>query len=248
MNPPVDPILPKPAFPASLVNQLREEIARWESLRNPPSEGVISTGCPAWDALLPGGGFRRGTLVEWLADGDGTGRQTLALHVARQACREGGVVVALDPERNLFPPAVFHWGIPPDVLVVVQPGTPVEQLWALEQSLRCRAVAVVLAGLEKLDPVVFRRLQIAAEQGGSLGFLFRPEWARHEPTWAEVRFRVEPRPGGLSGRRRVKIEVLRVRGGGAGGGIELEIDDEAGAVHLDSSMAHPTAAYRAAGA
>lgn len=248
MNPPIEPLLPKTASASPLVNQLRQEIARWEAARHPPSEEIISTGCPAWDALLPGGGFRQGSLVEWLADGDGTGRQTLALHVARQALRKGGVVVVLDRERSFFPPAVFHWGIPPESLIVVQPSNPGEQLWALEQSLRCRAVVAVLAGLEKLDPLAFRRLQLAAEQGGGVGLLFRPGWVRHEPTWAEVRFWVEPRPGGRSDRRRVKIEVLRLRGGLAGGGIELEIDDETGAVHLDCPVAHPAAIYRAAGA
>lgn len=248
MAPPVEPIPEKTTPAASLVNRLREEIARWETARNASHGGVISTGCPAWDALLPGGGFRRGSLVEWLAEGDGTGRQTLALYVARQACREGGVVVVLDPERNLFPPAVFHWGIPPEALIVVQPSDPGEHLWALEQSLRCRAVAGVLAGLEKLDPLVFRRLQIAAQQGGGLGLLFRPEGARQEPTWAEVRFWVEPRPGGFWGGRRVKIEVLRLRGGIAGGSIELEIDDATGVVHLASAVGHPAAVYRAAGA
>lgn len=248
MPPPIGPLLPKPPAIPSLINQLRQELARWQSPRNSPGEGIISTGCPPWDALLPEGGFRRGSLVEWLADGEGTGRLTLALHLARQASQDGGVVIVLDPERNLFPPAVFHCGIPPQALIVVQPANPGEHLWALEQSLRCRAVAAVLAGLEKLDPLVFRRLQIAAEQGGSLGLLFRPEWVRPEPTWAEVRFRVEPRPGGLAGRRRVTIEVLRLRGGSPGGCIELEIDDETGTVHLAPPMAHPTAAYRAAGA
>lgn len=246
MPPPVEPIPPKLTSTASLINHFREAIARWQSTRNSLGEGVVSTGCPPWDALLPGGGLRRGSLVEWLADGDGTGRQTLSLHVARQACQDGGIVIVLDPERNLFPPAVFHSGIPPEALLVVQPSNPAEHLWALEQSLRCRAVAAVLAGLDKLDPLVFRRLQVAAEQGGTLGLLFRPEGVRHEPTWAEVRFWVEPRPGGLAARRRVQIEVLRLRGGSAGGCIELEIDDETGTVHLACPMAHPTAAYRAA--
>jgi len=245
MDPLIEPLLAKTTSRCS-IDRLREEIARWEAAWNPSHGGVISTGCSAWDALLPGGGIRQGSLVEWLAEGEGTGRQTLAVHVARQACRDGGVVIVLDPERNLFPPAIFHWGIPPEALIVVQPGNPVEHLWALEQSLRCRAVAGVLAGVKKLDPVVFRRLQIAAEQGGGLGLLFRPDWARHEPTWADVRFWVEPLPGGLSGRRRVKIKVLRLRGGIGGGSIELEIDDETGAVRLASPLAHPTAAYRAA--
>jgi hypothetical protein len=188
-------------------------------------------------------------LIEWLAQGEGTAHETLAFLAAREVCREGGAVVVLDPARDFYPPASLRLGIPLELLIVVQPANSADHLWALDQSLRCASVAAVLAKIEKLDGRTFRRLQLAVEQGAGLGLLLRPDTARREPSWAEVRLAIEPVPVPVpSARRRVKIELLRVRGGARGERIEVEIDDEARAVYLAPRMAHPTAHRRAAGA
>jgi hypothetical protein len=208
------------------------------------------------DRLLPGGGFRRGTLVEWLAAGQGTGATTLALAAARQACRDGGALVVLDACREFYPLAAVRLGIALDRLIVVQAVTPADQHWALDQALRCPGVAAVLAWPAKLEGLLFRRLQLAAEIGGGLGLLIRPESARQEPSWAEVRLEVEPLPGSLSAdsglsadcRRRWRIHVLRCRGGNGDRSVEVEVDDETRAVHLAAELAHPTAGRRASGA
>ncbi|MCR4413671.1 MAG: hypothetical protein NUV77_14725, partial [Thermoguttaceae bacterium] len=227
------------------LQNLRDEIARLETARFPSGAGIVSSGCQGLDHLLPRGGFRRGTLVEWLSQGEGTGRETLVFLAAREACREGGAVVVLDPARDFYPPASLRLGIPPELLIVVQPANPTDHLWALDQSLRCAGVAAVLAKIERLDGRTFRRLQLAVEQGGGLGLLLRPDTARREPSWAEVRLAIEPVPIPVpSARRRLKIEVLRVRGGARGECIEVEIDDEARAVHLAPRMAHPAARRR----
>jgi protein ImuA len=119
----------------------------------------------------------------------------------------------------------------------------------LDQALRCPGVAAALAWPEKLDGRTFRRLQLAAEEGGALGLLMRPEHVRHEPSWAEVRLLVEPRPVATpGGGRRLTIQLLRCRGGAGGGDVEVEIDDETRVVHLAPRLAHPAASRRAAGA
>jgi len=124
-----------------------------------------------------------------------------------------------------------------------------DNLWALDQALRCAGVAAVLAWPEKLDGRTFRRLQLAAEQGGGLGLLVRPEGVRHEPSWAEVRLVVEPLPAvGPHAPRRLKVELLRSRGGASGGSVELELDDETHPLHLVSRLARPASHRRAAGA
>jgi hypothetical protein len=48
---------------------------------------TVSTGFPSLDRLLPAGGVRRGSLVEWLAGGDAAGAISLACAVA---CRLAG--------------------------------------------------------------------------------------------------------------------------------------------------------------
>jgi len=234
--------------PKRLIEALREQIARLEGPRPPwGDEPAVSSGWGPLDRLLPERGFRWGTLVEWLAPGEGAGAETLALGTARVACREGGALVVLDSAREFYPPAAARLGIDLDGLIVVRASSQADAIWALDQSLRCPAVAAVLARPRALEARTFRRLQLAAEQGGGLGLLLRPESARHEPSWAEVRLLVEPLPvAGVGGPRRLRIELLRSRGGTSGGSVELEVDHETPALYPPARLAHPANRRRAA--
>ncbi|MHC4177299.1 MAG: ImuA family protein [Planctomycetota bacterium] len=186
---------------------LRRQIARLERSRPRGGDGPISSGSGPLDRLLPEGGFHRAALAEWLTAGEGSGATTLALAAARQACQPigggleqsptkwaGGALVVLDRCREFHPPAAVRLGIEPEDLIVVQADSEADNRWALDQALRCPGVAAVLAWPERLDGRTFRRLQLAAEEGGGLGLLIRPLAARREPSWADVRLLVEPLP------------------------------------------------------
>ena len=233
-----------------LVQALREQIARIEGVRRRNGDdAVVPSGCEALDRLLPERGFRRGTLVEWLAAGDGSGAETLAFCIAREVARQGGALVVLDQAKEFYPPAAAWLGIELEGVIVVRARNQADNTWALEQVLRCPAVAVVLAWSEKLHEHTFRRLQLAAEQGGGLGLLMRPESVRHESSWANVRLLVEPLPVATpEAGRRLRIQLLRSRAGLSGGSIEVEIDDETHTVHLVPRLARPADHRRAAGA
>ncbi len=172
-----------PCPSSAAVQTLRRQIARIETLRRRPDEPPVSSGCPPLDGILPEGGFHRGTLTEWLADGDGAGATTLAVLAAREACRQGGTLVVVDADGGFYPPAAVRLGIAPGQLLVVRAEQRADHDWALDQALRCPAVAAVLAWPEspagRLDDRTFRRLQLAAEAGGSLGLLVRPAESRH---------------------------------------------------------------------
>jgi protein ImuA len=229
------------------IEALRQEIARLERGWRPRKAQATSSGCRTLDAILPEGGFRGGTLVEWLADGDGTGVATLAFAAACRACRSGGGLIVVDQNREFYPPAAIGLGIEPAQLIVVHPQNKADHDWALDQSLRWAAVAAVVAWPDAqggtLAGRTFRRLQLAAEEGGGLGLLIRPATARSLPSWADVRLLVEPlrdpRPSSLvpaslvpgapshHGRRqRWQGLLLRCRGISAGLSCILEIDDE----------------------
>lgn len=245
---PVPGVIQGPS-PGQLVQTLRQQIAAIEGARRQSHNISVPSGCGALDRLLPGRGFRQGTLVEWLAPEGAGGAGTLAVYAARQACREGGALVVLDRAREFYPPAAARMGIQLEKMIVVQTPTEADNTWALDQALRCSAVAAVLAWPEKLDTRTFRRLQLAAEQGRGLGLLVRPKTARYEPSWADVRLLIEPLPAATShAGRRLRIQVLRSRGTISGGSVELEINDETHTVHLAGQLADPTAAGRAAGA
>lgn len=215
------------------------------------SEKVVSTGIVALDRLLPDAGFREGTLVEWLAE-SGSGDQ-LALLSAAPALDDDRLLFVIDGETTFYPPAAAALGIDLGRLIVVRPRKSrtvsrrntddAETLWALEQTLQSRGVAVTFCRLERMNARVFRRLQLAVERGGGLGFLIRAPSARGEPSWSDVRLSVEPIPEkfspgeiSLSGRR-WRVEVLRCRRGAAGQrSIVLEYND---ATHTLHSIADP---------
>ena len=219
------------------VEALRQRIAQFEGVHAERRPAVVSSGCEPLDRLMGGRGFYRGTLVEWLAVGEGSGAGTLALAAAGAACRDGGVLVVLDQRREFYPPAAVNIAVDPQNLIVVHATGQADNDWALDQALRSPAVAAVLAWPEKLDTRTFRRLQLAAEESGVVGLLVRPASVRDEPSWADVRLLVEPllvgpllvRP--LLGSRRLRITLLRCRGRASGQSIDVEINDETHTVH-----------------
>jgi len=246
-------------YNATRVEALRRQIAQLEDCRRREGIARISSGCGPLDRILPQGGIRRGTLIEWLAEGEGGGAGTLAWLAAREACRAGGPLVVLDARREFYPPAAVRMAIEPEKLIVVRADTAADTFWAFDQALRCEAVAAALAWPEaqhgKLDGRTFRRWQLAAEESGVLGLLIRPASVRHEPSWADVRLLVEPLPdvGHVSNvpepkRRRLRIHLLRCRGAADGRNVDVELDDETLSVHLVTQLADPTPSRRPAGA
>ncbi|HUY87675.1 MAG TPA: hypothetical protein VMV10_02965 [Pirellulales bacterium] len=223
---------------------LKERMRQAENLHHAPGER-LTTGISALDRLLPQGGLSRAALVEWLGE-PGAGASTLALLAAREACREGGSLVAIDRPRRLYPPAAAMLGIDLEKLIVVRPQTQADERWAVHQALSCPAVAAVLCWPEKLDDRTARRWQLAAERGKSLGLLVRPEQALAQPAWSELRLLVRALPA--EGNRRWQVEVVHGRGASAGKSVELEFDDATSAVHLAPELADSTPHARPAGA
>jgi hypothetical protein len=223
---------------ASLVATLREQLAQWETRRPQRDAAPVSSGCPAFDRLLPWGGLPRGALVECLEQDPAVGGAgMLALLLARQAALEGGAIVVLDPQGWFYPPAAAGLGIELAAVMVVQARQACEQVWVVDQCLRCPAVAAVWAPLERLGAREFRRLQLAAESGSGLGLLVRSSAARRAPSWSDVQLLVEPRAGGadeVRSGRRLQIEITRCRHARPGGVLELEIDVVTGAMQAVS--------------
>lgn len=209
---------------AALVQALQAQVDQLEG-RRAAAAGTCSSGLPALDRLLPAGGFRRGSLVEWLAAEAASGAETLSLFATRQACGEDRTaLVVMDRRGGFYPPAAAAWGISLESLILVRPANAADELWAWDQCLRCPAVGAVWGLLDRLDSRGFRRLQLAAEEGGALGLLVRPARARREPAWSDIRLAVRPGEGGPC----FQIELVRGRRGARPHVLEVELDPESG--------------------
>ena len=159
--------------------------------------------------------------------GGGTGqrRALLAWQAAQQAAQQGGEIVVLDRRREVYPPALAAWGVALERVIFVQPENARDEGWAWDQALRCPGVAAVWGWVERVDDSLFRRWQLSAEASGCLGLLLRPGAARTGPTWADVRWWVEPQSAAAD--RRLRVELLRCRHAGSGS-VELVLDEWSG--------------------
>jgi hypothetical protein len=92
----------------------------------------------------------------------------------------------------------------------VRPASATQALWAAEQALSSGVCAAVLLWLKGTDDRWLRRLKLAAEAGGALGVLFRPERHRFESSPASLRLVV------TRGEHEARLDLLKVQGGRPG--------------------------------
>ena len=217
------------------VAELRAAIRQWQGKSVRSADGVVSTGCLALDELFPAQGIRRGSLIEWLGMNEIGGAVTLSLVASRAVLPPEHPLVLIDRPRELFPLALQGLGLDLGRLVLIHPKTERDALWACEEALRCSGVGLVWMRIERLSGTGFRRLQLAAESGGTIGFFVRPEQARHQPSWAEARFVVRP-VASQGASYRFEIEMANSQGWPRRSGSEILIDNVQGTIHDVSSF------------
>jgi len=160
----------------------------------------LPSGIAELDAALPWGGFPRGALTELLHGADGIGELSLLLPALQRLMRDERIALVAPPYLP-YPPALAQVGLPlPQLSWIAPPGE--RTLWAAEQCLRAGCLGGVLLWSRTGDDRALRRLQLAAEQGGTHAWLFRPLKHAANASPAALRLRV--------GRER--LEVLKCRG------------------------------------
>jgi cell division inhibitor SulA/protein ImuA len=120
---------------------------------------------------------------------------------------EPGWIAWVAPPFQPYPPALQKWGIDLSRMLIVRPRDDSEVLWSAEQALSSGTCAAVLLWPQSLDDQASRRLQLAAEKGGSWAIAFRPLAARSQPSAAALRIELSAGPGGT------RLAILKSRGG-----------------------------------
>lgn len=190
---------------AALTEVLRHPaIWRRGALRTNAAD-ALPTGFEALDAALPGGGWPCGALIEILIDEDGIGECSLLLPAlaALTAARRRVALVA--PPYIPYAPALAAAGVDLAQLVHID-ASAVDTHWTAEQCLRAGCCGAVLNWLPRTDYRQLRRLQLAAETGGAIGFVFRPLAAARETSPAALRLKIVADAHGP------RIEILKCRG------------------------------------
>ncbi|MGR8919517.1 MAG: translesion DNA synthesis-associated protein ImuA [Gammaproteobacteria bacterium] len=180
-----------------------------------------SSGFPALDAILPGGGWPQAGLTEILAPAAGIGALRLVLPALAALSRAGHWIIWVGPPHVPYSPALSEYGMDLSRLLVVDlPEEPQpargQSLWAFEQALRFADCAAALLWLDEAPALGLRRLKLAAESGVTWGILFRHSRHAGQASPALLRLGLEalppadgaPSPLGNT----VDITVLKARG------------------------------------
>ena len=124
----------------------------------------ISTGCLSLDLALGGKGIPRGRIVEVFGP-ESSGKTTLALTVAANAQKNGGVAAFIDAEHALDPSWARRIGVNLDDLLVSQPDSGEQALEICELLVRSSAVdLIVIDSVAALIP----RAEIEGEMGDAV--------------------------------------------------------------------------------
>lgn len=226
--------------------------------QGPEAAGFWTFGVPAVDAALPAGGLLRQGLHQVTAaeSADWPAATGFCLGLLRRL-EAGGMVLwcqttrlAREYGRPYGHGLLQGFGLDPRRLIFVTAGKDKDVLWAMEEGLRCRALAGVVGELGQADFTATRRLSLACAEGGTAGLvLSRPETVEgsgHSQWRVSALAMDDPEPGSS----RFCVELVRCRGGRPGhwklewnnatGGFDLAAPVAAGAA---APAAVPAGAY-----
>ncbi|WP_432823339.1 recombinase RecA [Trichloromonas sp.] len=128
-----------------------------------PGVKAISTGALSLDIALGVGGVPRGRIIEIFGP-ESSGKTTLALHIAAEAQKVGGMAAFVDAEHALDIGYARKLGVNTDDLLVSQPDTGEQALEITETLVRSGAIDVlVVDSVAALVP----RAEIEGEMGDS---------------------------------------------------------------------------------
>ena len=231
--------------PAAL-ERLRAAIRRIEGAEPawPGAEAaVLPLGVDEIDEHLPWGGLPAGALHEIVAADSGMAGTASAFSAYLAALAGDGPVLWCEGGRvldagALHPPGLRRFGLEPERLVVARTANDAETLQAMEDGLRCGALAAAVGALATVSLTESRRLQRAAAASGVTALMLRPAGAAPNapnaaPSAATTRWRVgaAPRAAGPGWR----LEMFRCRGGPPGD-WDVEWRDETRGLALAAAL------------
>ena len=154
---------------------------------------VIKTGFAELDEALPDQGWEQGALTELLCNEQGIGELSVLVPALRETSQSGRGIVLVAPPYIPLPIAWEAKGINLQHVIIVR-AEAADQLWVMEQAARSGACGMVvgwhMSARSSVNYQALRRLQLAAESGGTTLVLYRPLQAGAQASPAPTRLTV----------------------------------------------------------
>jgi protein ImuA len=211
------------AINADFIGKLQKDILRLQ--------GFTSKGNAALDieleplkAAFPNGSFPLGAIHEFLSSRveDSAATSGFISGLIASLMHNSRTVIWISSSRRLFPPALKSMGLEPDRFIFIDLQKEKDVLWAMDEALKCEALAAVVGEVREIDFTMSRRLQLAVEQSKVTGFILRNNFRKLNTTACVSRWKITPLPSesvnalpGI-GFPNWRVELLRMRNGKPG--------------------------------
>ena len=192
--------------PATITALLETTPRLWQGSAATCRQPTQASGHDRLDERLPGGGWPIGATTELITARAGLGELRLLLPALAAMSHDGQWLVLVDPPWIPYPDTLHRHGIGLDHLLLVRTDSTEESLWACEQALLHGCGGAVLAWPKQVRFARMRRLQLAAETGNKLAFMFRPQDALNTASPSALRLHLQ------TGECGTRIDILKCRG------------------------------------
>lgn len=209
---------------ADIIAQLQRDILCLQGFRSTAKSTAVDLGLGPLKDAFPNATFPTDAIHEFLSGATEHGAATAGFisGLIGRLMQHAGACVWISTARSVFPPALKVFGISPDQVIFVAMEREKDVLWAMEEALKCKGLAAVVAEIKELSFMASRRLQLAVEQSSVTGFIIRHQPRNIGVTACVSRWQITPLPSRLEdgmpgvGFPRWNVELLKIRNGRPG--------------------------------
>ncbi|WP_426329039.1 ImuA family protein [Pedobacter sp. R-06] len=207
-----------------LIDKLQQDILLWQGFKPQVAGKADAIGLGAIETAFPNGVFPKKAIHEFItiAPEDAAATDGFIGGLLAILMKDGAACVWISRSRKLFPLSLRLFNADPERIIFMDVQTEKDVLWIMEESLKCKGLAVAVAELTELSLIESRRLQLAVEKSGVTGLILRKDERKTASTVATARWKISPLPSvtepGMPGLGfpRWQVELLKVRSGKPG--------------------------------
>lgn len=206
-----------------IIRKLKDTILSLEGFSTGPDSLRYDFGLGPMNAAFPGGTFPIGAVHEFVSPTEACAAAAngFLAGLVGTLMKNEGVCLWISAGRRIFPPALKFFGVEPHRVIFVDVKREKEVLWAMEQALKCKALAAVVAELRDISFAESRRLQLAVETSKVTGFLHRRQPRLANTLACVSRWKIRPLASVTNGLPGVgfpslEVELVKIRNGRPG--------------------------------
>jgi protein ImuA len=207
-----------------LIHELQNQVLSLQRAKKPLGDQPVKIGIPSMERAFPNQVFPIGAVHEFISKEpeDATATNGFIAGLASKLMQQNRICIWISTKRAIFPPALKLFGIEPEQIVFIDLSRQKDALWAIEEALKCEALAAVVGELRELSFTESRRMQLAVEKSNVTGFIHRINPRTENIVACVTRWKIttmasvvdDEMPG--VGFPRWNVELLKVRNGKPG--------------------------------